>query len=73
MQETEYFGETLNGQFFQIMGSDTRAMGRFVHVVRGLCWSRTTSTWPACLGFDCVNEALCEPKKNQKSVDITRP
>ena len=31
VQESEYFGETLNGQFF----SDTRAMGCFVDVVRG--------------------------------------
>ena len=35
MQESEYFGETLNGQFFQMIGEDTRAMHRFVDVVRG--------------------------------------
>ena len=40
MQESEYFGETLNGQFFQMMGSDTRGMGRFVDVVRGLAFHK---------------------------------
>ena len=35
MQQSQCFGETLNGKFFQMMGSDTRAMGRFVDVVRG--------------------------------------
>ena len=35
IQESEFFGETLNGQFFQMMGSHTAAMGRFVDVVRG--------------------------------------
>ena len=35
MQQSQCFGETLNGQFFQMMGSDTRAMGRSVDVVRG--------------------------------------
>ena len=34
MKHTQYFGETLNGQLFQMMGSDTMAMGRFVDVVR---------------------------------------
>ena len=37
MQQSQCFGETLNGQFFQIMGSDTNiSMGRFVDVVRGV-------------------------------------
>ena len=35
MQESEYFGETLNGQFSQMMRSDTRVVGRFVDFVRG--------------------------------------
>ena len=40
MQESEYFGETLNGQFFQMMGSDITAMGRFVDVVRRLAFHK---------------------------------
>ena len=35
MQQSQCFGETINGQFFQMMGSYTRAMGRFVDAVRG--------------------------------------
>ena len=34
-------GETLNGQFFQMMGSDTTAMGRFVDVVGGFSVSQS--------------------------------
>ena len=34
MQQSQCSGETLNGQFFQMIGSDTRATGRFVDVVR---------------------------------------
>ena len=29
VQESEYFGETLNGQFFQMTGSDTNIGGSF--------------------------------------------
>ena len=33
MQQSQCFGVTLNGQFFQMMGSGTKAMGRFVDVM----------------------------------------
>ena len=40
MQQSQCFGETLNGQFFQMMGSDTRVMGCFVDVVRGVAFHK---------------------------------
>ena len=37
MQQPQFFGQTLNGQFFQIIGGDTNlSMGRFVDVVKGV-------------------------------------
>ena len=36
MEESEYLGETLNGHFFQMMGSDTNlSMGRFLWMLLG--------------------------------------
>ena len=51
MQESEYFGETLNGQIFQMMGSDTREMGRFVDVFSGVLAFPNSASLVNILGF----------------------